>query len=897
LTQSHFDPQARSQPPSDNAVLADASGAYGAWRRLGQTLRRTGIVATLSLGAWLAIAGAELLEGVKAGSMIEFVKGAVMILLLPPVIAVLCRHQRQNAQALAELRQTRDRLRDMAEASSDWLWEMGADLRFTHFAGDVARVSAESVQEFIGKTRLEIADRSLAPAAWAKHEDDLAERRAFRDFVYPWRDLDGRLYHCRISGRPFFAESGAFLGYRGTGSDVTAQVEAAQALAAAVAEQREKDTQFKTLASNIPGVVFRSLIDDDWTEVFISDGIEQLTGYPASDFVGSRVRSCASVIHSDDRAMCERVTQDAVANHRACCLEYRVLHKNGSVRWASERTQPVYDAGGRPLYIDGVIFDITERKQAEAALAESHLELRRRESEFRSLLSNFPGTVYRCLNDAQWTPIFLSGDVEAISGYTAQEFLTKTAPSFPSLVHADDLASVEGAVASAAAHRTPFEIEYRITHRDGTVRWVQERGRGIYGADGRFVHLDGCMFDITERKQAEAALAAALDNVRASERQFRSLTASIPGAVYRCKLDGNWTSVFMSEAMAEISGYTVAELSEIGTTRYGDLIDPEDRAVCDPIVLAAAARGDPFVVEYRIRRKDGSLRWVQERGRGILGDDGRPVFLDGVVFDITDRKAAEAELLRTKDHAESANRAKSEFLATMSHELRTPLNAIIGFSDMVIEEMYGPVGSERYREYLRDIKSSGTHLLDLINDILDLSKAEAGQVDLQESVIEVEDLVGGSVALVALRARQAGVEIVTDVAPDLPQFRADERKVRQALLNLATNAIKFTPPAGRVFLRASLADGRLRLAVEDTGIGMAIADIPKALSPFGQIDSAHNRRHTGTGLGLPLTKRLVEAHGATFDLKSELAVGTVVTIEFPPERLVDRPPRRAAAAP
>ncbi len=867
------------------------------WRGLWATLRQTGTVATLSLGTWLVIAGAEIVEGVAAGAPIEFAKGAVMILLLPPVVALVRRHQRQNAQALAELRRTQNRLCDMAEASSDWLWEMGPDLRFTHFAGNVARVSPESVQALIGKTRLEIADRSLAPEAWAKHADDLANRRPFRDFVYPWRDLEGRLCHCRISGRPFFDEGGKFLGYRGTGSDVTAQVEAAQALAAAVAEQREKDTQFKALAANIPGVVFRSLIDDDWTEIYISDGIEQLTGYPASDFVGSRVRSCASVIHPEDRALCERTTQDAVTNRRSYCLEYRVLHTDGSVRWASERTQPVYDAAGRPLYIDGVIFDITERKKAEAALAASHTELRRREAEFRSLLSNIPGTVYRCLDDAEWSPIFLSGAVEAVSGYTAEEFLAKRAPSFPSLVRADDLAAVERTSAIAVAQRTPFEIEYRVTRRDGAVRWVQDRGRAVYGEDGRFLHVDGCMFDITERKEAEAALAAALDTVRASERQFRSLTASIPGAVYRCKLDANWTSVFMSDAMAEISGYTIAELAEGGTTRYGDLIDPEDRAVCDPIVLAAAARGNPFVVEYRIHRKDGSLRWVQERGRGILGDDGRPVFLDGVVFDITERKAAEAELLRTKDHAESASRAKSEFLATMSHELRTPLNAIIGFSDMVIEEMYGPVGSERYREYLRDIRSSGTHLLDLINDILDLSKAESGQVDLQESIIDVEDLIDGSVALVALRARQAGVDIITDIAPDLPQLRADERKVRQALLNLATNAIKFTPPAGRVFLRARLVDGRLRLAVEDTGIGMASADIPKALSPFGQIDSAHNRRHTGTGLGLPLTKRLVEAHGATFDLKSELAVGTIVTVEFPADRLVDRFAPRSATAP
>jgi two-component system cell cycle sensor histidine kinase PleC len=211
--------------------------------------------------------------------------------------------------------------------------------------------------------------------------------------------------------------------------------------------------------------------------------------------------------------------------------------------------------------------------------------------------------------------------------------------------------------------------------------------------------------------------------------------------------------------------------------------------------------------------------------------------------------------------------------------------------------MYGPLGSERYRDYLRDIRSSGTHLLDLINDILDLSKAESGQVDLHESIIGVEQLIASSVALVALRAQQGGVEIVTDIAGDLPGLRADERKVRQVLLNLATNAIKFTPPGGRVFLRARLAGGGLQLVIEDTGIGMSSADIPKALSPFGQIDSPHNRRHAGTGLGLPLTKRLVEAHGASFEIRSEVAVGTVVTIEFLAARLAERSAARTAAVP
>jgi PAS domain S-box-containing protein len=521
-------------------------------------------VVAVSLGVWLVIGAAEIVEGVVAGSATEFAKGAVMLLILPPVVALLRHRQRQHKLAVSELNHAQDRLRDMAAASSDWLWEMGPDLRFTHFVGVVPRATPESIQSLVGKTRLESADTSLAPAAWAAHADDLAHRRPFRDFVYPWKDDDGRLCHCRISGRPFFDDGGTFLGYRGNGSDVTTQAVAEQALAAAIADQHDKDAQFKALASNIPGVVFRSLIDDDWTEVFISDGIEQLTGYPASDFVDNRIRSCASVIHPDDRAVCERVTQDAVANRRSYYLEYRVLHKDGSVRWASERTQPIYDDNGRPLYIDGVIFDITERKKAEAALAESHLELRRREAEFRSLLSNIPGTVYRCLNDSEWTPVFLSGDVEAVSGYAAQGFFARTVPSFPKLVHAEDLDAVERAVTTALAQRTSFEIEYRITHRNGSVRWVQERGRGVYGDDGRLLHLDGCIFDITERKEAEAALASALDTVRASERQFRSLTASIPGAVYRCKLDGSWTPVFMSEGMEEISGTRSSNSTKAG---------------------------------------------------------------------------------------------------------------------------------------------------------------------------------------------------------------------------------------------------------------------------------------------------------------------------------------------
>ena len=248
------------------------------------------------------------------------------------------------------------------------------------------------------------------------------------------------------------------------------------------------------------------------------------------------------------------------------------------------------------------------------------------------------------------------------------------------------------------------------------------------------------------------------------------------------------------------------------------------------------------------------------------------------------------ELSIAKQHLGAANRAKSEFLATMSHELRTPLNAIIGFSEIIGTETFGPIGNVKYRDYARDIHESGQHLLDLINDILDISKVESGMEELYEENVDISVVADSVLRLVRQRAQKHGVKLELELSDESPALRVDVRKLKQILVNLLSNAIKFTKAGGTVTLKGW---GRIEsgyvFQVIDTGIGIAPEDIPKALSQFGQVDNALNRQHEGTGLGLPLTKSLVELHGGSMDLQSDVGVGTTVTVRFPADRIVASP--------
>jgi signal transduction histidine kinase len=252
-----------------------------------------------------------------------------------------------------------------------------------------------------------------------------------------------------------------------------------------------------------------------------------------------------------------------------------------------------------------------------------------------------------------------------------------------------------------------------------------------------------------------------------------------------------------------------------------------------------------------------------------------------------DKQALVDRLAAVLAEVEAAGRAKSSFLATMSHELRTPLNAIIGFSEMLHEQRHGPLGSSHYRDYVRDIYQSGKHLLDLVNDILDLTKIEAGRMELREELVDAGELVPICCRMLRQKAEDGGVAIETRILPGLNPMRADRAKFRQILFNLVSNAIKFTPSGGRVEIAVEPTEaGGIAVIIADTGIGLAPEEIPLALQPFRQIDNSLSRAHQGTGLGLPLAKALAELHDGTLEIVSEPGLGTTVTVTFPAERTV-----------
>jgi len=371
--------------------------------------------------------------------------------------------------------------------------------------------------------------------------------------------------------------------------------------------------------------------------------------------------------------------------------------------------------------------------------------------------------------------------------------------------------------------------------------------------------------------------------IRAGEERYRLLAENATDMITRHDEKGR--VVFASLGAQQLFGEPAQKM--IGDGLF-ERVHVADRPAYLTALSRCHANGEPIAVEFRVRRAGaaGPARyvWVEMRCRPMRPQDTTAVERPSIVAvtrDVSDRKAQEAELTRTRDEAESASRAKTQFLANMSHELRTPLNAVIGFSEILNRELFGALGEARYRDYARLIHESGEHLLNVVNDILDMSKIEAGKFKIVKEPFEVASLVKSCCDLMRHTAEQRSLSLIVDVAPGIPELPADKRACKQMLLNVISNAIKFTDPGGWVRVSARVEGESVELAVADNGIGIAEADLPKLGNPFVQANNSYDRSYDGAGLGLSVVKGLARLHGGQLELASTLGQGTTAAILLP----------------
>ncbi len=473
----------------------------------------------------------------------------------------------------------------------------------------------------------------------------------------------------------------------------------------------------------------------------------------------------------------------------------------------------------------------------------------------------------------------------------------------------------------------PFDTREQMIARRLACRSHLPSSVEIAYLDGRYIQIDehrtphgtiiGLYSDVTERHQARQAIAHGEDDLRAVlrlggliERSFSErMTQILQFALTRLgleagafvRVDHHDHTMVIEEVISPANIYQRGQRFPLTNTYAEIVLNRETPMVVDDVAHYHAMRGASNPHTGRIQSYLGARVMVRGEPYGVVffaSSMARPLafavnevelvkmialWVSQELANLT-AKSAQAQMVEA---AELAHRSKGEFLANMSHELRTPLNAIIGFSDVMTSELFGPLGNDKYREYAQSIYESGEHLLELINDILDVSKLEAAHTGLMEEDLSLTDLCASCLRMMQERAEYAGIRLSSSIASDLPSLWADNRRLKQVLINLLSNAIKFTPVGGSVEVTAQrTAEGGLRLRVMDNGIGMRPEDIPTAFTPFKQIDNSASRRHEGTGLGLPLARSLVELHGGSMTLRSAPQRGTEVSVWLPPNRFM-----------
>ncbi len=730
---------------------------------------------------------------------------------------------------------------------------------------------------------------SSAPEAWSDHihsddrdrvltamADHLAHKTAFYQQEYRIQCKDGAYIWILDRGQAIWDEAGNPTRIIGSEMDITQRKQAEL-------EAQTLKRQLEFVISSSPAAIFTCKLDGATT--FISDNIVNLTGYTSAEFL-SRPDFWTIHLHPQDapRLVAELPALFDEGQH---IHEYRFLHKAGHYVWIRNELRLMPDAQGTPVEIVGYFADIGDRKAIENQLRKSEAAL----SEAQRMVHLGSWEFDVATNRMSW-----SDELVHLFGFDPGESEPDYAEHLD-LIHPEDRDRLEQCFDRARREGTSYAIELRILRVDGSIGYLDARGAAKRDDQGQIAKIFGTALDITERKVAD------LERQNLSNRLALALSS---GAIGCWDWDIQQNIILWDERMYELYGVAATDVATaVPYEIWANGVHPDDRSATETLLQQAVLGQAVYDPEFRVVHPDGSIHHIKAYGMVVLDPEGNPKSMIGVNLDISERARLEAErkrseaerrqaeerlqqinqrLILTNAKLDRATRLKDEFLANMSHELRTPLNAILGMSEGLKEHVFGSL-TDRQRQAVETIERSGTHLLELINDILDLSKIEAGKLELETALVNVQYLCESSLTFVRQLAFSKGIRLSLESVQVMSDIAVDERRIRQVLINLLSNAIKFTPTDGQVTLRAGVEQqngvDHLKLSVIDTGIGIVPGDIAKLFQPFVQIDSSLSRQYNGTGLGLALVRKIAELHGGTVSVTSEVNQGSCFTLDLP----------------
>jgi PAS domain S-box-containing protein len=634
---------------------------------------------------------------------------------------------------------------------------------------------------------------------------------------------------------------------------------------------------FAIVASSTEAIIGTTL---DGTITHWNPAAERVYGYRADEAIGRSVTMLAPPeLANDAVSLLERVRRGESIE----VYETTRVTKDGCRIDVSLGTSPVLDAAGNVVAASSIVRDVTERKRAERQLLAAtetaegaNSALRESEERFRGAFNG--ASIGMALVSPDGRFLQVNRALCGILGYTENELLAK---SFQDLTHPDDLEADRDLEQQLLANEiTTYQVEKRYLCKDGRIAWVRVTVSLVHDAKGDPLYFVFQMQDITPYKAAGAAL-------REAEARYRTLVEQIPAAVYVDPADALGSPLYVSPRVETLLGYAPDEWLA-SADLWIERVHPEDRERVLVEMTRVNETGESLSLEYRCLTRGDREVWVRDEVALVRDESGTPLYWQGFMVDITDRKRAEEELRAAKDAAEEASRLKSAFLRMATHELRTPLTIVSGYLEFLASSAAARLTPEE-REFF-DIAQAGTKTLStLVDDLLDLARIEAGRLDLAIRAVDAGNAVERVHRMVSGQATAKGIESSFTVAPYLPMITADPDRLTQILLNLVGNAVKFTEQGHVRSTVRKVGDG-VEISVADTGIGIAPEAQTAIFDEFRQADASTTRRFGGTGLGLAIAKRLVEMQSGTLTVESTLGAGSTFTLWLPaagPELIKD----------